>query len=77
MRVTHFFFALDVDPTARDAGEGGVSDLLPFAVLCEISSRVHVPSLHKSSSIAKLARRQTNAVKFATKVCFDGSEVIS
>ena len=39
----HIFFALGVDPTARDAGEGGGSDLVlqatPFAVLCETSSR--------------------------------------
>ena len=34
----HVPFALGVDPTARDAGEGGGSDLVsqatPFAVLC-------------------------------------------
>ena len=49
----------------------------PFTVLCETRS-VHVPSLHKSS-IASLARRQANAVEFATKVCFlffAGSEVL-
>ena len=36
-------FALGVDPTARDAGEGGGSDLVsqatPFAVSFESSSR--------------------------------------
>ena len=34
----HVLFALGVDPTARDAGEGGGSDLVsqatPFAVSC-------------------------------------------
>ena len=39
----HVRFALDVAPTARDAGEGGDSDLVsqatPFAVSCEIGSR--------------------------------------
>ena len=34
----HVIFALGVDPTARDADEGGDSDLVsqatPFAVLC-------------------------------------------
>ena len=67
----HVPFALGVDPTARDAGEGGGSDLVLQAV--------HVPSLHKSS-IASLARHQANAVEFATKVCFSlfhGSEVIA
>jgi len=38
----HVIFALDVDPTARDASEGGGSDLVsqatPFTVLCETSS---------------------------------------
>ena len=60
----HVPFALGVDPTARDAGEGGGSDLVsqatPFAVLCGLVA-VHVPSLHKSS-ISSLARHQTNAV---------------
>ena len=39
----HVLFALDVDPTARDAGEGEGSDLvlqaMPFTVLCETCSR--------------------------------------
>ena len=39
----HLFFALGVDPTARDAGEGGGSNLvmqaMPFAVSCKTSSR--------------------------------------
>ena len=39
----HVLFALGVDPTARDAGEGGGSDLVlqatPFAVLCKTNSR--------------------------------------
>ena len=53
----HILFALGVDPTARDAGEGGGSDLVlqatPFAVLCGLVA-VHVPSLHiDKSSIAK------------------------
>ena len=38
-----FYFALGVDPTGRDAGEGTGSDLVsqdtPFAVSCETSSR--------------------------------------
>ena len=38
----HILFALSVDPTARDAGEGGgsnlVSEAMPFAVSCETSS---------------------------------------
>ena len=76
----HVLFALGVDPTARDASEGGGSNLVsqdtPFAVSCETKVAVHVPSLHKSS----LARRQANAVKFATKFrfsLFGGSEVIA
>ena len=78
----HVPFALGVDPTARDAGEGGGSDLVlqatPFAVLCGLVA-IHVPSLHKSS-IASLARHQANAVEFVTKVCFslfNGSEEIA
>ena len=52
----HFYFALGVDPTARNAGEGGgnsdlVSQATPFAVSRDTSNR-HVPSLHKFS-IAK------------------------
>ena len=43
-------FVLGVDPTARDAGEGGGSDLVsqntPFVVLCARLVAVHVPSLH-------------------------------
>ena len=43
-------FVLVVDPTARDAGEGGGSDLVsqntPFVVLCARLVAVHVPSLH-------------------------------
>ena len=39
----HVFFALGVNPKARDTGEGGGSDLIsqatPFAVSCETSSR--------------------------------------
>ena len=39
----HVLFALGVDPTARDAGEGGGSDLVsqttPFAVSRETSNR--------------------------------------
>ena len=38
----HVFFTLGVHPTARDAGEGGSSDLVsqatPFAVSCETNS---------------------------------------
>ena len=38
----HILFAFGVDCTARDAGEGGGSDLVsqatPFAVSCETSS---------------------------------------
>ena len=37
----HVHFALGVNPTARDAGEGGGSDLvseaMPFAVSCKTS----------------------------------------
>ena len=62
----HVLFALGVDPTARDASESGVSDLVsqatPFAVSCGLVA-VHVSSLHKSS----IARHQANAVEFATK----------
>ena len=65
----HIPFALGVDPTARDAGEGGDSDLdsqaTPFAVLYVLVA-IHVSSLHKPS-IASLARRQANAVEFTTK----------
>ena len=74
----HVLFAFGVDPTAIDAGEGGGSNLVsqatPFTVSCGLVA-VHVLSLHKSS----LARRQTNALEFATEVCFSlfhGSEVI-
>ena len=77
-----FLLLLGVNPTARDAGEGGGSDLVsqatPFAVSCRLVA-VHIPSLHKSS-ITSLARRQANAVEFATKICFSlfhGSEVIA
>ena len=41
---------------------------------------VHVPLLHKSIVSPSLARRQANAVEFATKVWFSlfgGSEVIA
>ena len=45
----HVIFALGVDPIARNAGEGGSSNLVsqdrPFPVSCETSSRP-VPSLH-------------------------------
>ena len=57
----HVLFALGVDPTARDAGEGGGSDLVsqatPVAVSCETSSR--------RCSLATLpivTRRQTNTL---------------
>ena len=80
--IKHVPFALGVDPTARDAGEGGGSNLVsqatPIGVSCRLVA-VHVASLHKSS-IASLARCQANAVEFATKVCFSlfhGSEVIA
>ena len=50
----HVIFALGVDPTARDVGEDGGSDLVslatPFAVSCGLVA-VHVPSLHKSSIV--------------------------
>ena len=50
----HILFALGVNPTARDASEGGGSDLVsqatPFAVSCVLVA-VHVPSLHKSSIV--------------------------
>ena len=63
----HVHFALGVDPTARDTGEGEGSDLVsqatPFAVSCGLVA-IHVPSLHKSIS-SSLARRQANAVEFA------------
>ena len=53
----HVLFALGVDPTARDAGEGGGTDLVsqatPFAVSCGLVA-VHVPSLHKSSTIKQM-----------------------
>ena len=78
----HVPFALGVDPTARDAGEGGGSDLVaqatPFAVSCRLVA-VHVPSLHKSS-VTSLTRRQANAVEFVNKVYFSlfhGSEVMA
>ena len=39
----HVDFALGVNPTVRDAGKGGSSNLasqaMPFTVLCETSSR--------------------------------------
>ena len=44
----HVPFALGVDPTARDAREGGSSNLAsqatPFAVLCVRLVALHVPS---------------------------------
>ena len=50
----HVLFALSVDPTARDAGKGGGSDLVsqatPFAVSCRLVA-IHVPLLHKSSIV--------------------------
>jgi len=80
----HILFALGVDPTAMDAGEGGGSDLVsqatPFAVSCGLVA-VHVPSLHKSSIVKP---RKTSSkccrVCHGTKVCFSlfhGSEVIA
>ena len=72
-------FALGVEPTARDASEVGGSDLvsqvMPFAVSCETICRPCYTSLVPPS----LARRQANAVEFASKVwfsLFSGSEVI-
>ena len=50
----HVLFALGVDPTARDAGKGGGSNLVlqatPFAVSCGLVA-FHVPLLHKSSIV--------------------------
>ena len=50
----HVLFALGVDPTAMDTGEGGgfdfVSQATPFAVSCGLVA-VHVLSLHKSSIV--------------------------
>ena len=44
----HILFALGVDPTARDAGEGGGSDLVsqatPFALSFKTSSRRYSPA---------------------------------
>ena len=49
-------FALGVDPTARDAGESGGSDLVslatPFAVYGRLVS-VSVPSPHKTRQASK------------------------
>ena len=62
----HILFALGVDPTARDAGEGG-------------GFRPNLAS-YTSLVSSSLARHQANAVEFATKVCFSlfhGSEVIA
>ena len=80
----HVIFALGVNPTARDAGEGGGSDLVSqatsFAVLCETSSRPCSLATHASLISPSLAKRQANAVEFATKVWFSlfgGSEVIA
>ena len=79
----HVLLALGVDPTARDAGEGGgsdpVSQATPFAVSCETSSH---PMFVRYTSLVSpsLARRQANAVEFATKVLlslFGGSEVMA
>ena len=75
-------FALDVDPSARDTGEGGSSDLVsqatPFAVLCETSS---CPCLFATRLVLpSLATHQSNGVEFTTKVLFSlfgGSEVIA
>ena len=40
----HILFALGVDPTARDTGEGGGSDLVPhatpFAVSCSLATQI-------------------------------------
>ena len=52
----HVLFALGVDSTARDAGEGGVSDLVsqatPFAVSARLVT-IHVPSLGSRSSVTQ------------------------
>ena len=46
----HILFALGVNPTARDAGEGGGSDLVSQATPCRARLiAIHVPSLHKFS----------------------------
>ena len=80
----HDIFALGVDPTARDAGKGGGSDLVsqttPFAVSWETSSQPSMFPRYTSLVSPSLARRQTNAVEFVSKVCFslfDSSKVIA
>ena len=64
------FFTLGVNPIARHAVKAGFRPQslasYTFAVSCETSIRPMFPSLHKPS-IASLARRQANAVEFATK----------
>ena len=73
----HILLTLGVNPTARDAGKGGDSNLVWQATPLLVA--VHVPPLHKSR-IAKPRRRQANAVEFATEVWFSlfgGSEVIA
>ena len=53
----HVLFALGVDPTARDPGEGGGFDLVsqatPFTVSCDTIVAVHVSSPHKSSQASQ------------------------
>ena len=59
----HIIFALGVDPIA--SSDLRVSQATPLQCHARQVS-VHVPLLHKLS-IASLARRQANAVEFATK----------
>ena len=78
----HIPYPYGVESTARDTVMVGIPTseshkLHPSQCHARLVS-VHVPSLHKST-ITSLARRQANAVEFATKVCFslfDGSEVM-
>ena len=75
----HVLFVLGVNLTARNAGEGGGSDLVsqatPFAVSCGLVA-IHVPRYINLVS-PSLARRQANAVEFATKVCFSTARLMS
>ena len=79
----HIPYPYGVESTARDAVMVGIPTseshkLHPSQCHARLVS-VHVPSLHKST-ITNLARRQANAIEFATKVCFslfDGPEVMA
>ena len=68
----HVLFALGVNPTARDASEGGGSDLVsqatPFAVSCETNSRPCSLATQIYVALPSLARHRANAIEFGTNL---------